>query len=303
MRISVLVFGPLLLAACNEATPPAAPAPVETPDRTSDGGAPAPVAAPRLEPLFLTEGFAEPEGVAAHPDGGWFISSVGGDAADKDGNGYVSRIGPDGAVVTARFAEGLDAPKGMAVLDGRLYATDIDRVRIIDAATGASLGDIAIEGASFLNDATVWQGAVFVSDSRTARIHRLADGAASVWREGEDLRGVNGLLGVGDRLYVSTMSGGDLFEAASDGGWRRIATGMANADGIGVVSRDVWPGGGWLVSSWPGQIHYVAEDGAVTTLLDRQADGVLQNDLSVFGDTVIVPNMRPGTLTGWRIVR
>lgn len=290
-RFLLVLASFLALEACGGAAP-VVPADEDT------GATPSAATAPRLELLFVTEGFDAPEGVAADPAGGWFISNVSGEGTAKDANGFISRVGPDGVIVEARFAEGIDAPKGMAVLDGRLFATDIDRVRIFDATSGDHLGDIAIDGASFLNDATVWQGAVYVSDSRTARIHRLEGGGATVWREGEELRGVNGLLGVDDKLYVSTMSGGDLFEATVDGGWRSIANGMTNADGIGVV-----PGGGWLVSSWPGQIHYVADDGTVTTLLDVQADGILQNDLSVFGDIVIVPNMRPGTLTGWRIAR
>ena len=76
-----------------------------------------------------------------------------------------------------------------------------------------------------------------------------------------------------------------------------IATGMKDADGIGLV-----PGGGYLVSSWPGEIYHVSEDGVVTLMIDTKADGILQNDLSVFGDVVIVPNWEPGTVTAWKIV-
>ena len=94
------------------------------------------------------------------------------------------------------------------------------------------------------------------------------------------------------------METGSLFSVSKDGEITEIATGMINADGVGLV-----PGGGYLVSSWPGQIHYVAEDGTVTTLLDTTEAGILQNDLSMFGDTVIVPNWVPGTVTAWKVVR
>ncbi|MGE6697067.1 hypothetical protein ACQKH5_05195 [Hyphomonas sp. NPDC076900] len=40
----------------------------------------------------------------------------------------------------------------------------------------------------------------------------------------------------------------------------------------------------------------------MTTLLDTQTGGILQSDLSVFGDVVIVPNWLPGTITAWRVV-
>jgi len=63
------------------------------------------------------------------------------------------------------------------------------------------------------------------------------------------------------------------------------------------------PGGGYLVSSWPGQIHYAPGDGTFTTLSDTVEAGIMQNDLSMFGDIVISPNWVPGTVTAYRIVR
>lgn len=294
MRLALAAVA-LCIAACGK-----------TPEATSSETTPEPVVSeapaadglPRLEQLWVAQGFSAPEGVAMAPDGNYFISNVAGEGEAKDGAGWISKISPAGAIVAEKFAEGLDAPKGMAVLDGRLYVADITRVRMIDAATGELLGETAIDGAKFLNDAAIWQGAVMVSDSETGRIWRLSGDNIELWRESEELAGVNGLLGDGDRLLVSTMSSGSLYEATAKGGWREIASGMKNADGIGVM-----PGGGYLVSSWPGKIHFVDAEGGVSTLLDTRKDGVLQNDLTMFGDVVIVPNWEPGTVTAWRVVR
>lgn len=253
---------------------------------------------PRLEKLWVAEGFSAPEGATRAPDGTYFISNVAGGGTDKDGAGWISRIAGDGRVLDARWAEGLDAPKGMAVHDGALFVADIDRVRSFDAATGEPLDVWPIDGAGFLNDVAVWRGAVYVSDSRTARIHRLEEGAWPVWREGEVLGGVNGLLGDRKRLLVATMDEGALLEFDAKGAMRTIATGAVDADGIGLVR-----GGGVLLSAWRGDIFYVGKDGALTKLLDSRAEGVLQNDLMTDGDLVIVPNWRPGTVTGWRLIR
>jgi hypothetical protein len=289
-----MMMGLALLAACSKAPEPAAgPAPAAPPI----AAAPEP-ASPRLEPLWIAEGFSAPEGVALAPDGNYFISNVAGEGETKDGVGWISKVSPSGEVVVAKFIEGLDEPKGMATLGGVLFVADIDRVRTFDAATGAAGATIPIEGAKFLNDATSWNGEVYVSDSGTATIWRLTAEGPVKWREGEELSGVNGLLGDGDKMFVSTMSGGYLFEATSGGGWREIASGMIDADGIGLV-----PGGGYLVSAWPGEIHHVAEDGAVASILNTREAGILQNDLTMFGDVVIVPNWMPGTVTAWRIVR
>jgi hypothetical protein len=255
--------------------------------------------APALEQVWRAEGFSNPEGVAEAPDGALFISNVGGEGDARDGDGFISRVSMSGEILELKFIEGLDGPKGMAVHDGHLYVADIDIVRIFDAATGAALDGAPIEGARFLNDVTVWQDDVFVSDSATGRIWRFTGTSIDLWREGDELRGVNGLTGAGDKMFVSTMTSGSLFEATASGGWRLIATGMENADGIGVVGKK--SGGGFLVSSWPGQIHHVSKKGAVTTILDTSAEKIYQNDLTTVGDLVVVPNWEPSSVTAWRL--
>lgn len=39
-----------------------------------------------------------------------------------------------------------------------------------------------------------------------------------------------------------------------------------------------------LVSAWRGDIFFVSDEGEVVKILDTRDEGVLQNDLSVFGD-------------------
>jgi hypothetical protein len=286
-------FAAILLSGCSS----------ETPEKTAHPEALAQEVGTRiaearsLELVWMASGFEQPEGAALAPDGGYFISNIGpGPEMEKDGNGYISRLNADGTVAAAKFAEGLDAPAGLAVHEGVLYAADRDGVAMFDAATGAPKGKVVIEGASFLNDMTVWKGDVLVSDSGTATIHKVTPEDASVFAMNAGWEGINGILGDGDRLLISTMTEGKLIDMRGPGAETVIATGMKDADGIGLV-----PGGGYLVSSWPGEIHHVGEDGVVTLMIDTKADGILQNDLSVFGDVVIVPNWEPGTVTAWKI--
>ena len=297
MRATPLFLILFTVGCSNQSTP--APASPTQEDVAINAAAPATGKPPILEQLWLAEGFSAPEGVAPAPDGAYFISNVGGE--EIDGDGYVSKLGADGTIIAVRFIDGLDGPKGMAVSDGVLYVTDVVRVRTFDAASGAPGPVTAIPDAQYLNDATVWRGEIYVSDSGTGRIWRLSSKGPVIWREGDDLSGVNGLLGVGERMLVSTMSGGNLFEATTEGGWKTIASGMIDADGIGIVPDA--SGGGYLVSSWPGEVHYIAPDGIVTSILNTRDAGVLQNDLTTFGDIIIVPNWEPGTVTAWRIVR
>lgn len=287
----------LVFAACSQSTPPDTPSPDTNEPATSQVSEPVTAAPPSLTSLWVQDGFDAPEGVAAAPQGGYFISNVAGEGAEKDANGWISHISEDGELISLKHIAGLDAPKGMAVLDGTLYVADIDTVRLYNAETGDALRTVQIEGAGFLNDMTVWHGNVLVADSANARIHLVEDDAAPIWLEDQTaLAGVNGLLGDGDRLLVSTMSAGNLLSINQDKDIHEIATGMTNADGIGRLGD-----GGYLVSSWPGQIHYAAETGETTTLLDTTEAGTFQNDLTVFGDIVIVPNWQPGTVSAWRV--
>ncbi|MBU2084574.1 MAG: hypothetical protein KJ801_11050, partial [Alphaproteobacteria bacterium] len=258
--------------------------------------APVEVAAvPTLEKLWVAENFAAPESVARAPDGNYLVSNVGvGSGRAMDGDGFISKISPDGELIERYWGAKLNGPKGIVVADGKVYTADIDAVMVFDVDKGGLGEKIPVEGAAFLNDITEWQGDIFVSDSGTARIYRITEGEASLWLEDERLAGVNGVLGDGDRILVSTMTAGSLLSVTPEGVITEIATGMINGDGIGIV-----PGGGYLISSWSGQIHYVGEDGAVTKLLDTEEEGIQQSDLTEFGDVVIVPNWTPGTVTAW----
>lgn len=283
----------LMLAACGESRPgDTSVPPVAEPEVAEATGSQS------LEVLWTASGFEQPEGAELAPGGGYFISNIGtGEAGDLDGNGYITRLNTDGTIASAKFVVGLHGPAGLVVHEGMLYAADRDGVAMIDAATGEVKGKVPVEGAQFLNDMTVFGGEVLVSDSGTATIHRITPEGAQVFASSEGWAGINGIRGDGDRLLISTMTEGKLIEWRGADSERLIAAGMVDADGIGLI-----PGGGYLVSSWPGQIHYVSGEGAVTTLVDTKEQGILQNDLSVFGEIVIVPNWEPGTVTAWRIV-
>jgi hypothetical protein len=278
----------VLFAACSQPVPAEPVAAAEIP-ATSGAGT--------LEVLWTASGFDAPEGAELAPDGGYFISNIGaGEPDDKDGNGYISKLNTDGSIAVAKFATGMDAPAGLAVKDGVLYAADRDGIAMFDAATGEAKGKVLVEAPGFLNDMTVWKGDVLVSDSGTATIHKITPEGASVFATSPGWDGINGILGDGDRLLIATMTDGKLIEYRGPDSERVIASGMKNADGIGLV-----PGGGYLVSSWPGEIHHVSDDGTVTLLVDTKPQGIQQNDLNIYGDIVIVPNWAQGTVTAWKI--
>lgn len=120
-------------------------------------------------------GFKTPESVMYDANADvYLVSNINVDdiPTKKDNNGFISRLNPDGTVQNLKWIAGgangvtLHAPKGMAIVDGTLYVTDLDTVRKFDLTSGAALGEIPIEGTTFLNDlAADADGAVYVSDT------------------------------------------------------------------------------------------------------------------------------------------
>ena len=283
MRL-VLALSASALAACSQ--------PSDTPKDTTTIALDGPA---QLEEAWVTPGFSAPEGVAFDGET-LFISNVAGEANAKDGEGWVSRVSQTGELLEEKWISGLNAPKGMAVRDGKLFVSDFDAYHVIDIASGEIENTYSVEGAGFLNDITVWQGGVYMSDSGTARIFQIDVNGYKEWLADERLGGVNGLTADGDRLLIATMSSGSLFETRGARDLTEIASGMENADGIAVLDD-----ASYLVSSWPGQIWHVSRTGKTTEILNTQDAPVFQNDLTRIGDLIIVPNWEPGTVTAWRV--
>ena len=254
--------------------------------------------APVLEPVWRTAGLDAPESVVADGAGGFIVSNVNGEGAEANGEGYLARLDSEGRRTgPEHWVTGLNAPKGLALSDGRLFVSDIDTLVEIDPERGEVVARYPIEGAGFLNDVAAHEGRVLVSDSARSRIHALEDGEISLWLEDATLAGVNGLLPEDDRLLVTTMSNGDVL--AIDWQTRAVTPltgGLQNADGIAPTAL-----GGYMLSQWPGDLWHWVEGDAPVHLVERQDPPVLMNDLTVHGELVIIPHWQPGAVSAWRL--
>lgn len=292
----------LAIAACSQTgyddATVDAPAPESqpaAPETVANDATPPSNSLPNLEQAWVATGFSAPEGVATDGDI-LFISNVAGEGGEKDGEGWISRVSLQGEMLEEKWVDGLNAPKGMAIRDGKLFVSDYDAYHVIDIASAQIDNTYPVEGAGFLNDITVWQNGVYLSDSGSARIFQIDVNGYKEWLADDRLGGVNGLTADGDRLLIATMDSGSLFETLGARDLTEIASGMENADGVAVLDD-----GGYLVSSWPGQIWHVAPDGQTTEIHNTEDTPTYQNDLTRVGDMIIVPNWQPGTVTAWRL--
>jgi len=231
----------------------------------------------------LTE-LDSPESVIPNSDSSFlYVSNVNGDATDKDANGYISKVSFDGKIIEKKWATGFNAPKGLALKDSVLYVSDIDQLVLIDTQSGNILSKVDVAGAKFLNDVAKVDDVILISDSATATIHQFIDNKVSVWMQDEKLAGVNGIQQENKHVLITTMQSGTLYQSTlSNKELIKIADGMQNADGIGLLGNN-----SYLISSWKGKLFHVKKDASVKVILDTEADGSNMNDFLLFNNQLL----------------
>ncbi len=240
---------------------------------SADAGAPTPptppaaAAAPTAKPVTVwAEGLQTPESVLydAATDT-YLVSNINGSPLEKDNNGFISKLKPDGTVVALKWIEAgkkgvtLNAPKGSAIAKGILYVADLDTVRKFDAKTGAPKGEVKLPGATFANDVAAGpDGKIYVTDSGfkggakgfepsgTDAIWVIEGGKARALVKSDKLNHPNGVVVVGDVLYVGPFAPeGQLLRVDAKGEFTAAGT-LPKGSLDGIVSL----GGDLLISSW-----------------------------------------------------
>lgn len=258
--------------------------------------------------VMVIDGFQSPESVLIAGDRR-FVSNIGKvlDPLAKDGDGYISEVSADGKLVKARAfpaaGETLDAPKGMAAIDGRLYVADIDRIVGFDLTSGARVFEQRVPGnrPALANDlAATADGRLLVTDSLRNAVYRL-DPKDGAWTElAAGLPGANGVVVEPrhQRIIVAgigkNFSGGDVFAidgsakpARLDGAPRGLFDGLA-----------ALPDGRLLVSDWKavdrrtaGAILILSADGVPVGEIESGQDIHGPADFALDRDMLWVPAM------------
>ncbi|WP_292201300.1 ATP/GTP-binding protein [Mesorhizobium sp.] len=133
----------------------------------------------------------------------------------------MSLLSLDGKVISRHWVDGMDAPKGMAIAGGKLYAADITKVRVVDLASGKLVSTIDVPGAVFLNDTTAdASGKVYVTDMLADTIYRIDGDKPELFIKDALLASPNGVFADGDRLIVASWGRGIKpdFSTAAPGG-------------------------------------------------------------------------------------
>lgn len=235
----------------------------------------------RFEQTARASGFDLPESAVFDPTSNhWFVSNIGSETGARDGDGFISRLNVDGAVVEDRWLTGFDSPAGMAIIANALYVADIDRLVVIDVERREITATYHVEGAGLLNDVAAGQdGSIYVSDTFTNVIHRLALGSAALepFITHADFDGANGLLVVGPTLYVAcTASFTDFTQEAMV---FRVDIETLSVEALpavrGKFDAVLWMYDSLVVNDFRGPVLRVGADGTPEVVVDLVAEGGL----------------------------
>ena len=225
-----------------------------------------------------------------------YVANINGDPSTKDGNGFISILNHDGSEKNLHWIKKLNAPKGMAIFEGKLYVSDIDHLIEIDIEKGKIIEKYAALDAVFLNDvAACMNGMIFVSDTRTSRIYVLNNGELKVWMEGEPFQSPNGLFTEKGKLFVGDTN---IYEV--DILTQKINTVVEDAGGVDGLEKN--NNGDFVFSNWPGKI-FIHKNGENIKLLDSTEKNINTADIdfALKYDLILVPTFFDNRVVAYKI--
>lgn len=199
-----------------------------------------------------------------------------------DNTGFITKMDTDGTVIDLHWVDGLNEPRGMGIYENRLFATDMDRIIVIDIEKGELVKSIPVEGAVFLNDLAIdKEGTVYFSDSRAGKLQYYKDGEIIDWFP--EYPNPNGLLDAGENIIVCATSSKEIRRVnKTTGEYEVIATGI-NGDGIEHSGIQDY----YIVTEWEGRMHLINND-TIQTVLDSSKEKINSADIGYHLDKKII---------------
>lgn len=229
-----------------------------------------------------------------------YVANVNLNPWEKDGNGFISILDMNGNITELKWIEGLDAPKGMAIVNNSLFVNDIDQVIEIDITTGRIKGRTKIGGDPGLNDMTLGKkGAIYASGSNSQKIYKLENGILDIVLEG-DLGRPNGLLYYEDHLLMVGSNSNKLFKINLESKeMLQLADSLGKADGIVALSA-----GGYLVSNWQGEIYHISKNLKRTKILDTKNDKINSADIDFVQEKniLLIPTFFDNRVKAYKLI-
>lgn len=175
------------------------------------------------------EGFSSPESTIINGNN-LYVSNVGKELkpTSKDGDGFISKLSKDGKIENLHFIDGLDAPKGMSIVNNTLFVADIDTLRGFDLESKKEIFNLVFKDTKFLNDITVKEdNIIIVSSSDLSAVYEV-DIKSKQYKKIVDLTTANGLFYEDGILYAAEL--GSSVENMFDGKGRFFQIDLKNGN-------------------------------------------------------------------------
>ena len=226
-----------------------------------------------------------------------YVSNLdGSDPWKADGKGSIAKVGLDGKIIAAEWVSGLNAPKGMGLYKGKLYAADLGNIAVIDIASGKIEKNIPIQGATGLNDISIDpNGVIYVTEYLDKKLYKVENEKAELIAE--NLTQPNGVLFHNNELFL--LDGTGMFKVNSDKSMAKIVDGMeGGVDGIENIE-----GNNFIVSCWEGALWMVNTDGTKHLLMDTRKEKRSTADIGFdpATKTVYVPTFFRNTVVAYEV--
>jgi sugar lactone lactonase YvrE len=204
-------------------------------------------------PIASVSGFTQPEAVRYDPDQDiYFVGNWGpGGPGAIDNNGFISRMSADGKIAQLKFIAGgtrgavLNAPRGMIIVGDTLWVVDADAIRGFNRRTGAPLATVSFSAfkLGFLNDIAGGPDGLYVTDTGTEEVYRIAGGRVTVSLQDASLGGPNGITwdASGHRFIIVPYNGDSVIRAWTPGSNALTVVGRSDGssfDGVEVLGND-----------------------------------------------------------------
>ncbi len=258
----------------------------------------------RAEKVWETGGiYKGPESVAYDAERGFlYVSNY--TESVKTGGSYgehcISKANLKGEILKYDCVGGLTTPTGICISNDKLYIVERFGVVVYDLKADKVEKKIYIKTASFLNDITVdSEGNIYVSESDSNMIYRIADGNVEKWLDSEAVSRPNGILFDDGKLIVGVNSDNNL--KAVDVSTKEVVN--ISHLGPGIIDGVKKCGDGYLVSHYMGNLYMVDASGEVKELINTRDEEINIADFEYIPgkSLVVVPALRNNKLLAYRL--
>lgn len=214
----------------------------------------------------------------------------------------LSRMSVDGDILDEEWVTGLVNPTGMVVIGDRLFVAEMRTLAEIDIPTGTVTARHSPDSAVFLNDvAADDKGRLYVTDGQAGRILRFSEGEFSVFKQGREFAGVNGLHWDGKRLLAGVSGDGRLKAVDPESGEVSVVAEFGPGTILDGIESDGQ--GNVLVSDFNGKVYLISPEGKITLLLDTTTSKSYCANFAFIPskNRIVIPSLNGNTIRAYSL--